>query len=1183
MNRLIVLGMVAELIAGTAWGQNERTASAPESVKAEKETRYLAFQIFTYYSPDPKVASLLSSGSREKLVPGTTALRNYVDDIKGRIGVVGDKKTRLAVMLGPLCFEQTNAEVTEFVSRAFDLALESDVAVGFHIDDSIFWLRRKDLWSDPKNVEALDWEGTPCTGRRLDWSKQPSVAPPQMCFNSEVIEREVHERATLLGKAIQAGVKRLQERNRPELFAGVIAGWETMIGQDFKTGKYLGYRALLNRGFGREHPPKDMDLEREKVVKEFIDLWTEGLALAGVSPDKTYSHTAFLSRRAFNLGDDKAITYMKRDKDSAYSQHNHFAPPSVAFGTHHRPGFSTYPQPGLFDDIYEELAKHKHVGWASCEETNMQPSSGPGQTGMGMETYLAKMFNHGATLVNIFAWGIGGDAMKNRSFRVVTEGEDALQAYRKFLKGEALVEARTTARMMERLPPQFHHIQKELPAWIQQADAGNKEKARATMQKLDEQMKAKNFEEVEKTADSILKLMGANAEPQAAPGDAVLMRSSEKVERAKETAQNSVWYTVGNLSVPLLARAWGSPVSELMRKSGRLRELMPKAQMAGPEQAELQSLSAQLSKQMDGQRFAEAGRTLDRMLVLVGHRGALPEGDPRADMAEECATMIGRARGAGADGVEDYIGWAVVETKPDQWDWSLYQENARAIRKAGLKYIPYVWVQNLPSWVRHGADFRFATCLEHGKACEALSVFSPKTVEAYDRVFAELKSALGPQIDALRIGSPYDYGETHYPAGDSNRAFPDAHMHQGWWAGEPEAKQHFRRWVEKEYGDSDRLNAAWGTQFSGFAFDYPRDPTSPRAWLDFVEWYHEAFIERLGVLFDVARRHFPETPICVNLGWPLEKIVLGQDLTGLVKMLAAKGITVRTPTGPMVTHLYSRRVATAARFYHPPKLSTEPADGAAPLKEIAGALFKDLTTGTTWHFDYLDNMDRARALFQHARALPRHAYPRIDAAVVFSTAAHRLENWEWHEGFRGGYPEGMAPWLEGLRDVLDYDVVDERLIDDGALRNYRLLIWPFGIRIEARTIEKIRDWVEHGGTLLVRDLAAVRTVEGKLIVAPTGKGRVVDAGGSLDRLTEVVRTRDARMTGLPPLDARPDGVITSLFDDGLLVFNRTAKEVTLELPTPAGRWDLDYPGLPASVTLSALEIRWLDRQGRRKP
>ena len=276
-----------------------------------------------------------------------------------------------------------------------------------------------------------------------------------------------------------------------------------MIGQDFKTGKYLGYRALLNRGFSREHPPQDLDLEREKVVQEFIELWTKGLAEAGVSPQKIYSHTAFLSRRAFKLGDNKETTY---------SQHNHFAPPSVAFGKHHRPGFSTYPQPGLFDDIYEELAKHKQVGWASCEGTNLQLGSGPGQSGMTMETYLAKMFNHGATLVNIFSWGIGGEANKNMDFRVVTEGEEALRAYRKFLKGEPLIEAKTEAlTLLERLPPKIHKIQKELPAWIQKT--GNKDKAAALMQKLEEHLKAKNFEEVEKTADSILKMMGVNAEP----------------------------------------------------------------------------------------------------------------------------------------------------------------------------------------------------------------------------------------------------------------------------------------------------------------------------------------------------------------------------------------------------------------------------------------------------------------------------------------------------------------------------------------------------------------------------------------------------------------------------------------------------------------------------------------------
>ena len=437
-----------------------------------------------------------------------------MQDIQRRIGTVGDQQTRLAVMLGPISLDHGDAEVTRFIERAFSLALETDVAVGFHIDDSMFWARRKDLWSKPSNVEALDWDGTPCTGRRLDWQTgpgaKPDAAPPQMCFNSTVILRAVRQRSALVGKAIQAGVEQLQQHNRPELFAGVIAGWETMIGQDFKTNKYLGYRALLNRGFSRERPPADLDLEREKIVQEFIDYWAQGLADAGVSARKIYSHTAFLSRRAFKIGgSDEAL----------YSRHNHFAPPSVAFGKHHRPGFSTYPQPGLFDDIYDQLARHHQAGWASSEGTNLQLGSGPGQSGMTMETYLAKMFNHGATLVNIYSWGIGGEAMKNMDFRVVTEGEEALGAYRKFLKGEPLIEAKTEAlTLMERLPPKIHQIQKELPAWIQKTAS---KQAAALMQQLDEQMKVKNFEAAERTADSVLKLIAGNAPAQAAPGPAV--------------------------------------------------------------------------------------------------------------------------------------------------------------------------------------------------------------------------------------------------------------------------------------------------------------------------------------------------------------------------------------------------------------------------------------------------------------------------------------------------------------------------------------------------------------------------------------------------------------------------------------------------------------------------------------
>jgi hypothetical protein len=46
------------------------------------------------------------------------------------------------------------------------------------------------------------------------------------------------------------------------------------------------------------------------------------------------------------------------------------------------------------------------------------------------------------------------------------------------------------------------------PAWIQKT--GNTEKATALMQRRDEHLKEKEFEEAEKTADSILKMMGVS-------------------------------------------------------------------------------------------------------------------------------------------------------------------------------------------------------------------------------------------------------------------------------------------------------------------------------------------------------------------------------------------------------------------------------------------------------------------------------------------------------------------------------------------------------------------------------------------------------------------------------------------------------------------------------------------------
>ena len=100
----------------------------------EQETRYLVFQIFTY-GPNLLTPAMGEGPTPQPATfPDKVPLRAYIEDIKGRIGAVGDPRTRLGVMLGTLSFDHGDAETARFIDLAFDLALETDVAVGFHID-----------------------------------------------------------------------------------------------------------------------------------------------------------------------------------------------------------------------------------------------------------------------------------------------------------------------------------------------------------------------------------------------------------------------------------------------------------------------------------------------------------------------------------------------------------------------------------------------------------------------------------------------------------------------------------------------------------------------------------------------------------------------------------------------------------------------------------------------------------------------------------------------------------------------------------------------------------------------------------------------------------------------------------------------------------------------------------------
>jgi hypothetical protein len=476
---MLFLGLVATVCI--------KAPAAHSEVAEGAETRYLTFQLMTglpgYAGPPPMPGRLGLSKAQ---------LEAFVREVVKAIGNTGDARHKLGFAVGPLCFDMPDQETRQFIRDAFAVARENDVAVAFHIDDSMVWGRCKDLLSDPDNIETADWKQQPSTGRRADWGPKPTRFPPQMCFNSPAIVTAVKDRAGLIGAEIKRELGALKPQAKEHLFAGVMAGWETQIGREFETGRPLGYRALLHRGFGESHPPGDADLERIRVVKEFMELWADSLHAGGVPRERIFCHIAFT---------DQGLR--KPDARESYAVKVNFAPPEVAFSPAYRPGFSTYPEGATFREIYGALAKHGTPGWISAEGANVSPTSMPGEP--TMETYLGRMFNHGAVLVNIFAWGVGGEAMRDNFFRRATENPEALAAYAKFLRHAPLVEMAPTGFSSEAFQDKLHRIQQELPAWVQKT--GKKAQAMPLTEKLQACIKDRKWREADKVADELLSLM----------------------------------------------------------------------------------------------------------------------------------------------------------------------------------------------------------------------------------------------------------------------------------------------------------------------------------------------------------------------------------------------------------------------------------------------------------------------------------------------------------------------------------------------------------------------------------------------------------------------------------------------------------------------------------------------------
>jgi hypothetical protein len=185
-------------------------------------------------------------------------------------------------------------------------------------------------------------------------------------------------------------------------------------------------------------------------------------------------------------------------------------------------------------------------------------------------------------------------------------------------------------------------------------------------------------------------------------------------------------------------------------------------------------------------------------------------------------------------------------------------------------------------------------------------------------------------------------------------------------------------------------------------------------------------------------------------------------------------------------------VATAYHFYGVP-LGTEPA-GGLDHNGFVKRLFSDASCGTKQLFTY-EFDQHVDDIHQYARLVTGKPGD-VQLAVLCPTTLYRL----------GGDLSPTIRYANDLRDIADFDVLDELLIADGALKldKYKALIVFQADFIEKSVLEKIDKFAKQGGAILVAGKNPIRNVEGENW--EPAANLVYTAGKMLPQLTKIAPT-----------------------------------------------------------------------------
>jgi hypothetical protein len=446
--------------------------------------------------------------------------------------------------------------------------------------------------------------------------------------------------------------------------------------------------------------------------------------------------------------------------------------------------------------------------------------------------------------------------------------------------------------------------------------------------------------------------------------------------------------------------------------------------------------------------------------------------DKKADERLELFKQIG------VTSIQTYIYWNKVEKERGVMDWSEYDADAALFKKHGLKWVPFViagpWYVT-PEFVRKDPDIVMLHCLEHGRESAIPSLWSPRLreyVREYLKKFAEHYLPQGV-LESINLGITGDYGEAIYSVIGN---WPgEYHSHGGFWCGDELAAADFRRAMKELYGgDIAALNHTWKSSYSSFGEVTPFLPAkapSARARLESLRWYRDSMTEYADFWLESARQYFPGTEIYLCTGGDMAP-EHGSDFSAQAKVAAKYGagirITNEASSFPQNVAL-TRLVGSAGHFYGA-HFGHEPASAVTPIGML-GRMFNAVTAGARQLFLYNTpelvseqggKLSLGEGGLFHLRYKDwlKTALPVVDVGLLYPTSSdtHAIREY-------GTFRDLAAE----VRRLVDFELLDERLVQEGALAKIRVLVMAGADVLEAATLDKITAWVSAGGLLFVLD------------------------------------------------------------------------------------------------------------------